>query len=362
MIDQEALKQVGKDLAKRGGSDPSERWIQVSKIDKPIDIRIMDPLPSMGGIYFLEVAAWWIDGHKIYSPKITFSDPTKEDIIGGYIREAELAAKKDKTLANLLSAKNEHKMPKIQFKYEYWIPVLKFSWDDKDVPNIIKKGTVKDYIEDGRVKMLVAPLTVLKLINAMLTDRFYKDALDPNKGQNFQIQKSGEGRNTKYTVIPRDVMAMPPEFYTDKMMTDPFEIAQALMVTDEYMEAVICKYLYNDVEIPENKDTYVRFPEIKEKLKDRLTEAEGEDEAKEPPRQRPGRTPQVETQFERRAPAPAPAEGRRAPAAPAKTPEDDLPWEKEGASSLASQPEPKRTPGRPAGRRRNLAEDLSNPQ
>jgi hypothetical protein len=253
-------------------------------------------------------------------------------------------------------------MPKIQFKYEYWIPVLKFSWDDRDVPNIIKKGIVKDYIEDGRVKMLVAPLTVLKLINAMLTDRTYKNALDPLLGQNFQIQKTGEGRNTKYTVIPRDIMTMPPEFYTDKMMTDPFEIVQALMVTDEYMEAVICKYLYNDVEIPENKDTYVRFPEIKEKLKDRLTEAEGEDEAKEPPRQRPGRAAASAEGNSFSRPASAPAEGRRvpaaAPAAPARTPDNDLPWEDPKNETK----EIKRTPGRPAGRRRNLAEDLSNPQ
>lgn len=342
MIDQNLLKQLGQDLAKRGGGDPSERWIQVSKIKEPIDIRIMDPLPSMKGIYFLEVQSWWIDGKKIYSPSITFKDKTEDDIISKYIKIAEKDAKTDKTLAKLLSAKSEKTgMPVIQLKYEYWVPVLKFTWDDRDVPMIIEKGTVKDYIEDGRVKMMVCPLTVLRSINALLTDRVHKNALDPEKGQNFQIQKTGEKRDTKYTVIPRDSMAIPKEFYTEKSMTDPYEIAQALMVNDEYMEAVICKYLYDDVAIPEKKDDYARFPEIKEKLKDKIKDSdEAEEEAPKPARQRPS---VAETSFERRAPTQDLTEG-------------DLPWEKPKETPPAE--EPRR--GRPAGRRRNLVTDLEN--
>jgi len=65
-LDLGKLKEKEEELKKRGG-DGSKNWIQVSKIDKPLDVRILNPLPSMDGVYFVEVPVWWINGKRCIS-------------------------------------------------------------------------------------------------------------------------------------------------------------------------------------------------------------------------------------------------------------------------------------------------------
>lgn len=355
------LKEQQEKLNSRSGG-ASKNWITLSKIEKPLDFRILDPLPTMDGIYYLEIPIWWINGKKFISPKLL--DPSlQKDVIDEILDEAKTAAKTDKALAALLNVKDEKsKMPKVasQVKYDYWVPGLEFEW--KQAKNQIegiyaKDGSidtelVKQFIVDGRVKILQANITSLKAINTILTSRTGGNMLDPVKGKNIQIQKTGEGRDTKYSVVVMEEMPMPAEFYGPDMFTDPYEVAQAQMMTDEYMASVLENYLYGDVEVL-NKDDNYRFPEIREKLKDKYKD---DDEAEVKP-QRPSRAskaaaPAAPQTDASRAPAPTPApEPAPAPQAapPART-------GRRGAAPAA--PEAPAGPGRPRGGRRNLANDL----
>jgi len=166
-LDMKALEAAQKELEKKSGS---KGWIQISKIEKPIDVRIQDPLPTMNGIYYQEVPVWWINGTRIISPKLF--GPQEKDCIKEVIEEAKRA--KDPDILTLLNSKNEHSMLRVQEKTEFWIPVLKFNWEF-DSQNNIKGITGKDgqpdpelirkFIEDGKWKFLVCSIMPLKAIN-----------------------------------------------------------------------------------------------------------------------------------------------------------------------------------------------------
>src|SRR5664279_2055413 len=159
-IDVRALEAAQEQLSKRGGGG-YKNWIQINKIEAPIDVRIADPLPQMNGIYFQEVKVWWVDGKRIISP--TLFGPQEKDVVKLAIDQAK--ASKDPGLLALINAKGENKMPKIQEKYEYWLPVLKFSWElakNGDIMGIAgTDGTydpelIKQFIDDSHWKILVA--------------------------------------------------------------------------------------------------------------------------------------------------------------------------------------------------------------
>ncbi len=350
-LDLNKLKEQQEILKKRGG-DGSKNWIALRKLeDETLDFRILDPLPSMEGIYYLEVPVWWIKGERLISPKLIDFKMDK-DAVDLVLDEARKAARNDSSLSQLLNAKNENKMPIIQSSYEYWIPVLKFDWkyqEDRSGNKVIvgitnEKGeydldAIRKFIVDDRVKFLQANVTCLKAINTILTTRGMGGCLERVNGRNMQLQKTGKGKETKYSVLPMEQMPMPQEFYTAEKFTDPLDVAKALIMSDEYMASVIEKYLYGDVEIP-NKDEHYRFPEIHERLKNKYKD---NDEDAQPKAQRPGRT-RINFDQAPAEEAPAPAPTRQAPAAPVQ--------------EIAPAPVSRR--GRPAGTRRDLASDLKD--
>jgi hypothetical protein len=334
-LDLTRLGEEQEKLNKRGG-DGSKNWIQLSKLEKPLDVRIMDPLPSMDGIYYVEVPTWWINGKRLISKKIY--GPEEKDVVEEMKKEAELAAVTDKTLSEILSKKNSKGIPLIQFKWEYWVPVLQFAWqlDNKNViSGITTSGQydvnlIKKFIVDDRVKIAVANITVIKAINVIATTRGNSNFLDPVEGMNIVIRKSGEGRDTKYAVAAAERMPMPLEFYQEGKLTDPFEIAESLMYTDEYMELVMGNYLYGDVQIPAEADSNYEHLDIRKKLKDKFSETAVEE-------------------------APTP---RRRPGAAAPTAPDPAPVVAPEAAHAARR-HAATTPPTPTGRkRRNLVDDL----
>jgi len=374
------LKEAQEELNKRSGSG-RKNWLQVNKITEPLDGRILDPLPIMDGIYYQEIPIWWINGTKIISPKM-FDQNLKKDIIDEIIEDAEKEAKKDKSLASLLKAKDDKSgMPRIQFNWEYWIPFLQFDWDYendeiKDITN--KDGTynvdlISKYIVDNRVKILVSNITCLKAINILLTAPREGNMLDRVKGKNIQIQKTGERKNTKYYVIPTDKMPMPSEFYTPEKISDPYEVAQALAVNDNYMASVIEKYLYGDVEILD-KDSNYRFPDIREKLKEKYKDDDDDEpQTKKPPKSGRRRTEyqgivsnEPEESSSEQSPKEQPTRDSRAIRAAQAEQEkrdkavDDLPFDKDKEKGK-QEPETfgRKTPTRGgSSRRRSLTEDI----
>jgi hypothetical protein len=166
-------------------------------------------------------------------------------------------------------------------------------------------------------------------------------------GFNLILSKTGEKRTTKYFAQKDEIYPMPEEFYTPAKLFDPFELAQSLMYTDEYMDAIIGNYLYGE-ELPERSEDSYAYPELREKFKTLLTEDEVPEETA--PRQRPGR-------------AAAPAAEVKLPES---TPETPVATGRSRRAAATSEPVLTGRPGRaaaPAGRgrpTRNLSEDLKN--
>ena len=357
-IDVKALEAAQKELSKRGGNG-AKNWIQVSKIEAPIDFRIGDPLPQMGGIYFVEVPVWWVNGNRIISPRLF--GPQEKDVVKLAIEEAKRA--KDKDILALLNAKGDNNMPKVQEKIEYWIPVLKFTWD-LDARGAIKgiygadgqpdPELIKQFIDDYHWKILVANITALKAINEIATKRGGATMTDRVNGFNLILSKTGEKRDTRYSVV-RDnspLMPMPEELYTPEKLVDPFEVAQSLMFTDEYQDQIIGKYLYNE-DCPEKSDECYAYPEIREKFKALLTD-EGEAEEPKAARPRPGRAAApVAPPVEEPPVAPEPAPVGRTRTAPVAAPTRGS---VEGPVAGRGRPAAVKG-GRPA---RNLTDDLKN--
>ena len=256
-IDVKALEAAQKDLQKRSGGG-AKNWIQLSKIEAPIDVRIAEPTPGMQGIYYVEVPVWWINGVRVISPRLF--GPQEHDPIKVAIDEARKS--KDPDLIALLNAKGDNGIPKIQERTEFWVPVLRFSWeldkqsnikginDDKGNPSV---ELIKAYIDDYHWKILVTGISALKAINAIATSRGGAKMTECVEGFNLTLSKTGEKKQTKYSAIKADIIPMPADLYTPEKLTDPFEVAQSLMYTDEYQDQIIWKYLYNEA-CPEKTD------------------------------------------------------------------------------------------------------------
>jgi hypothetical protein len=344
-LNMEALEKAQEDLKKR--SSGSKNWIQAAKLDAPLDFRIMDPTGAMGGLYYQEVMVWWINGTRVISPKTMGSQ--EQDIIQLAIDEAKAAKVPD--VLKLLNAKGD-KGPKVQFRSEFWIPVLKFNWQtDKqgaiigitDKAGAFDPALIKNFIDDGEWKILVVGISALKGINEIATKRGGALMTDPTKGFNLILSKSGTGKETKYSVVKDEVYPMPLELYVPEKLVDPYELAQSLMYTEDYMNSIIGKYLYNE-DCPDKDDSCYAYPEIREKFKSLLTDSA---EEPAPKRERPGASrpaaPAATTTEE--ALVATPRGGR--PAAPATT-----------GRPAAGRPA---ATGKPAGRPgRNVADDLKD--
>lgn len=266
MIDPQKLKKFQEDLEDR--TKTNKGWINVQKIKEPIDIRILDPHPNLNGLYFLEVIVWWINGKKIISPA-TFGEP---DVIQEIIDEA-LMNDQDGQIKKIIKAAGPHG-PKLQRRTEYWIPVLKFNWDfDPNTDEIMgitnSRGEydvklIDKYIEDQRPKILSCTISLMKEINHEATIRGNLNMFDREKGFNLLIQKIGEGKKTTYKASRTDSMPMPAKYYEINNIPDIVNMCKGGMYTDEYMENLICNYIYGD-KLMELSDEHYRYPEIREK-------------------------------------------------------------------------------------------------
>jgi len=324
-LDVNKLNELQEDLEKRSQGS-SKNWINVKKIEEPIDIRIMDPLAAMNGIYYIEVPVWWVNRQKLISPKFL----GEECVLDAAVKMANTA--KDAEITALLYAK-ENNMPKVSFSYEFWIPVLQFIWDvnkKQEIINIYDKGDNYDvnkilkFVVDDRVKIMQTGISLLKQINQLATARGGGVMTEILDGFNIQISKSGKGRDTKYAAVKTEAMPMPGIFYEDQISV--IDVAKSQIFTNEYLDSVIGEYLYGE----EKKEEEYAFPEIRAELEERFKEDESE-EKKTPARKRPG--------------------ARTAPKAEPEATEKETPVQGRGRGAAA-------TTAR--GRGRNIANDMAD--
>lgn len=294
-------------------------FIRLTK-EETKDIRVLDPLPNMNGLYYIEVTQWWINGKPIISPEVIGEGDLVQSIMDDFKKDFDDQGAGDQ-YKKLLNASKGAGMKLIQKSSAFWVPVLEFDWTVKNNQIVgiegedgqIDPDLVKKFIKDGKPKILDAKMSLLKSINRQLTaGRAGATFLDQEKGFNMLIQRAGSGKDTTYVAQREDQMPMPADMYG---VLDPFEVAKSQLYTNKYIEDILANYFYGD-ELP--KDAEYRFPELREKLKD----GESAEEEK-PVRRRPGRTAVAETTEEPTAPepeaepeqateeAPAPARSRR---------------------------------------------------
>lgn len=350
MIDPKKLKEFGQELDEK--SSGTSTFINASKIEGTLDFRILDPTPSLDGLYALEVVVWWVGKKKILSPTIFGGVDIPQQMID------EAKAQKDPELNKLLAATNDYGGEKLRKHIEYWIPGLVFDWDlegdeiagiwnEDNTPNV---DLIDNFIRDKECKILTCKIQLMKAINRIATTRGGSSMFDRVNGFNLILGKTGEKRDTTYTALKDMALPMPEKYYGAGTL-DVVDICKAGMFTDQYIDAIMGEYLYGE-KLPEKTDDDYRYPEIRAALKN-----DEETEEKAPAaRQRPGRAAQpVTVTAVDETPDTAPEEPQEeapateAPARPSRTARPAT------AADTAAQPShPKRGGGR------NVAADLKD--
>jgi len=288
-VDLEKLKDFQQRMKERSKSTGSSLFINRGDLDEPKEIRILEPHPAMDDLYFIEVVSWWIDGIKLYSNEIV----GEEDIVQGIVTEAEHSG--DPEIKKLLKAKTEKGYPRIRKDTEFWIPVLHLEFEEEEgqiVSDIYDENgdydvdKIRNFIADNRIKILCAPISLLNDINRIATTRGGSVMFDRDKGFNLLVSRTKSGKSTTYKAHKTDNMPMPEDFYGTDNMFNPYDLVESMMLNDDYQKYVIENYLYGDVEIPEDKEEYYKYPEKREEMVEFFKSVE-KDEEKETKSRRP---------------------------------------------------------------------------
>ena len=270
-VDLKKLKEYQQELEER--TSGGKNWITAAKFKDGVDFRVLEPLANMNGLYFLEVPVWWVNGKKALSPRVF----DEADVIAEVIDDAK--AQKDPDIDALIKASGPNG-PRLQLKLEYWMSVLQFDWkfEGDDIVGIFDdKGDVDvnlidKYIVDQCPKILAAGTQLLKAINHEATIRGGASMFDRLNGTNLFGKRTGSQRKTVYTADKMDQFPMPEKYYGEGNSPDLLLHCKAGMLTNDYMEMLICWYLYGD-EFEEKDENSYRYPEAVEALKDDTTEA-----------------------------------------------------------------------------------------
>ena len=242
-----ALKNVQKDLESKGGDN---LFLESKSIGEETDFRILPPLPSMNGMYFVERTQWWIAG-KPYVSNDTFGGI---DIIQEEIDAARALAKDeaDTDLEALIDAQ-KNGMPILSKETAYLVPGLLLECQFGDDDELKSCDIV-----DNAPKILVAKSTLLKAMNKVVTSRPYQNGTDDGitdrvKGSNLILSKTGKGIKTEYGAMGwTESLEMDIKYYKDT--PDPIDILRKRKKSDDYLRSVIRNYLYGEEIIEDTKE------------------------------------------------------------------------------------------------------------
>jgi hypothetical protein len=255
-----ALKKVTQDLNERTGD---KNFLYGKDLTDDTVVRILPPLESLQGKYFIEVIVWWIKGKKYVSPA-TFG---KKDIIQIHVDEAKTQTK-DKGLKALA----EHK--DIERKYEYYLPIL----------HLERKGEDDYKVVDDKAKVLSTGTMLLKQINKRATHKSAQNGTDDGftdfeEGFNMDLSKTGSKLSTEYDAVLGDQWEVPEKYRAN--YPDVYEVANKELKTNAFLEGVISNYLYG-TEIPED-GAVVPTAAPKKPAKKAAEEEEEEEEEEQTP-------------------------------------------------------------------------------
>jgi len=248
------VQKVNEAVENDGSKGSDTQWLTRQDIPSggDIDIRLMPPKRSMNGNFYFKRQVIWVNRKPHTSPR-TFGLPCPIMDRADEIRKHGTDAQR-----RLLKKRNQY-----QESTEYITPVLHL----EDLGN----GDFK--VKDDQVKFFNAPWTVIKKIKDFITHKHYQNGtplglMDPKKGWNLTISKTGSGKDTEYGVIVFPMQSeMQEKYYHD--CPDLVDAVRAGMYQEEYLQQVADHYFdgapepNEDLKYPDrdDEDDYEDQPE-----------------------------------------------------------------------------------------------------
>lgn len=317
------LNDFQKDLNKRTEFD--KNLIYGKDISEATDVRLLPPADpeNAGGVYFLEVTQHFINKKPYISPK-TFGGacPIQEEI---ELAKAHAEQTGERELLDIVEGKTQFYRESTTF----WLPLLLLNceFDSQNQPTSIT-------VVDDKAKVLVAPMTLFRAINAVVAGRpgvipgTQWGVMDQAQGKNIILSRTGSGIDTKYGAqLWPNSTSMADKYYAEKAIPNVSDLVSKMLMPDDYLRGVIRNLLWME-QMPEK-----------------------------PVRER-GEAPQAGARTAPATPARATAPTRTAPAAaPQRTAPAASPQRTAAPPSRGAAPAP--GAGRPV-RTRSIADDLDN--
>lgn len=342
-LDRKLAEKAQEELDKK--SSGSGLFIRLKEGEEK-DIKVIDPTPSMNGIWYLEVPVWWVDKKRIPSPELVGESDSVQRILD-QIKEEFRADGSIKDYEKLLNAANSWGGKKVKKDTEYWTVVLEFEWNfDKneeiegiyDAEGNVDAELVDKYIVDQKAKILAMKISLTTEINKIATSRGGYMLSDQADGFNLLVSRKGKNRDTKYSAVKTDPMPVPEKYYDlNKSGIDPVKIAKGQLFNDAYIEQILVNYFYGD-KLEDPGDGDYLYPELRSK--------DSEESAPEESSRRRRKTTEDE---------PEQASSRRRAAEPEE--EEEKPKRRRAAKEEESAP---RRASAGSSKRRNLVDDVDD--
>lgn len=227
------LKNFQQNLEERSSGNS---YFNQGKIGEETDIRILPPVASLNGMYFLERTVYWIKKKPYVSPA-TFGEPCP---IEQELEKIKEDAQNDPDLQALIDS------DLFQKRSDFLIPILLLNCDFADGGNM--PSSIK--VVDEKPKILQCGPQLLKAINKVATSRNFQNGTedgftDREKGFGLILSKKGTGLKTEYSATgwpnPNE---MDEKYYTD--IPDVVAETRKNIHSDEYYIGVLNNYFYGD--------------------------------------------------------------------------------------------------------------------
>lgn len=197
-----------------------------------IDLRIVPPLPSLGGLYYLKVHSVWINNINYISPR-TFNRPCPILDLCDEIHKGT-----DEDLKAMITAEG------FSVREEYVLPVFQL--------NPVYKGNRLEDVEivGKGIKIFRCTFSVIRGISNVMNSRHYQNdsplgIMDIEVGHNITISKHIKGKQTSY-----EVQGWPKPYAMDESLYDEVpdivDKYEKKVYQDDYLVGVMNNYLYGE--------------------------------------------------------------------------------------------------------------------
>lgn len=197
-----------------------------------VDIRILPPLKSLNGLFYLKRITIWINKKPYVSPR-TFNEQCPiMDMVD------EINKGNDEDLKALVKAST------FNVSEDYLLPILllEAKYENNQLQDCI--------VQDDTPKVFDCTWGLIKKFNNVVTNRHYQNGtplglLDMSKGHNITVSKEVKSDRTNYDAMVWPTPTEMPESYYENV-PDVVELTRKRMYTKETLEGVGANYFLGE--------------------------------------------------------------------------------------------------------------------